>query len=131
MFHTKHIKVFYTEEKVKQEKRQQIIEDLVEAGMPRNKANAASYRPGNSLGRKMKENGKDGQTIKVIEHIILKNFWEVYVIEVDINCGEMFALTVGDFTELGYTNFEEIAPYILTQTKDLSEVMAAPNWEWV
>ena len=71
----------------------------------------------------------DGQVIEVIEHIILKNFWEIYVIEV--NGDQIFNLTVGDFTELGYSSMEELKPYILMRTKNLTDLMAAPDWIWV
>lgn len=69
------------------------------------------------------------QTIEVIEHIILKNFWEVYVIEIDGD--QIFNLTVGHETELGYSSLEELKPFIISRTKNLNEVMPAPSWKWV
>ena len=79
--------------------------------------------------RKMKQAGKDGQTIEVIEIIILKNFWEIYVIEIDGY--QIFGLTLGQADELGYSSYEELKPYIACRESDLSSLMAAPNWSWV
>ena len=92
--------------------------------------------------RKMQElgqyNGEKGQTIKVVEHIILQNLWEIYVIESEneeenaaLEEGELFTLTVGMATEMGYQYESEIEPYILSRTKNLHEVLPAPNWKWV
>lgn len=76
--------------------------------------------------RKMKN--KD-QTIIVIEHIITKNFWEYYVIEIDEN-NIAFCLVDGFEMELGDVDLEEIAPYIITRTKDLT-MQPARGWRWV
>jgi len=72
--------------------------------------------------------------INVKQLIILSNLWEVFVIadeNADENSDQMFTLTVGDFTELGYQSKEELKPYILTTTTDLQEVLPAPNWKWL
>ena len=71
-----------------------------------------------------------GNTIKVIEHIILRNYWEYYIVEAADEDGIAFALVVGDYTELGYVSMDEIAPYIMTRTNDMDEIMPAPMWSW-
>lgn len=84
--------------------------------------------------RMMKEMGEDGQTIKVVEVILLKNFWEIYVIhseEGELEEDELFTLTVGIATEMGSQWESEIKPHIITRTKDLHSVQPAPGWKWV
>tara|TARA_Y100001949_G_scaffold164735_1_gene159864 strand:- start:76 stop:384 length:309 start_codon:yes stop_codon:yes gene_type:complete len=72
--------------------------------------------------------------VEVVMHIILRNFWEYYIIEPDesrlISTGRVTALVVGDFTEIGDVYLPEITPYIVSRTRDLSEVLPAPQWRW-
>ena len=81
---------------------------------------------------KMKENDNNVE-INVVEHIILKNYWEYYI--TDENCKDddiRFALVMGFETELGYISLSEIKPYIMTRTKNIipSELMPATGWHW-
>jgi len=88
--------------------------------------------------RKMKELGEDGQTIKIIEHIILKNMWEIYVIQSDkeeeeesLADGELFTLTMGHFTEMGSQWESELKGNIVSRTKELHGILPAEGWKWV
>jgi hypothetical protein len=78
--------------------------------------------------RKMRN--KDGHTINVIEHIILRNFWEYYVTDQNYGEGLQFCLVLGDYDELGDVYLPELSPYIVSRTKKLTPVIAAPGWEW-
>jgi hypothetical protein len=78
--------------------------------------------------RKMRN--KDGHTINVIEHIILRNFWEYYVTDQNYGEGLQFCLVLGDYEELGDVYLPELSPYIVSRTKKLASVMPAPGWEW-
>lgn len=81
--------------------------------------------------RKLKSSFGD-TTINVVRHVILKNFWEYYV--TDRDCGNVDlveALVIGFETEIGDVYLPEIRPYIISETRDLNEVMPAPNWEWI
>lgn len=79
--------------------------------------------------RKM-TNGKT--TLVVVEHIIIKNFWEYYVTDRESDNPDIKeALVIGFETELGDVYMPEIAPYIRTRTAKLEEIMAAPGWDWV
>ena len=70
-----------------------------------------------------------GTVINVVQHVILRNFWEYYITE---KGDQPFALVVGDFTEMGYIDREEIRPYIMSVCNSgLSDIMSAPGWEWV
>jgi len=71
-----------------------------------------------------------GNTVKVIEHIMLHNMWEYYILEAADEHGIAFALVVGDYTEMGNVSMDEIAPYIVSRTTRLDEIMPAPNWSW-
>ena len=75
-----------------------------------------------------------GTTVNVIEHIILSNLWEYYIIADDSithtpDTDITFALVVGEHTELGNVSIDEITPYIVSRTTNL-DIMPAPNWRW-
>ena len=77
--------------------------------------------------RKM-HNGKK-TTLNIVEVIILNNHWEYFV--TDEGKGDIkLCYVLGYENELGDASMSEIEPYIISRTKDLSEVMAAPGWNW-
>ena len=85
--------------------------------------------------RKMrgKSLGEDG-ICTVVEHIIIKNMWEYYILKIEEDVdpeGYETALVVGDYTEIGQVYMPEIEPYIVSRTTDLNELQPPPNWEWV
>ena len=71
-----------------------------------------------------------GTVLDVIEHVILSNMWEYYILEAADVDGIAFALVVGDYTEMGTVSMDEIQPYILTRTTQLDGIMPAPQWAW-
>jgi hypothetical protein len=74
---------------------------------------------------------KEGREYKVIEHIIVKNYWEYYVLDRDKqDKNYMFCYVLGFASEFGYVDYLEIKPYIISETKDLLEVMPPPNFTW-
>ena len=78
---------------------------------------------------------KGTQKIKVHRHIILKNFWEYYIIESDSipykdNDDIQFAYVLGFYDEFGDISINEIKPYILSNTTELKNVAPAPDWIW-
>lgn len=68
--------------------------------------------------------------IKVTEHIILKNGWEYYVTTDRFDNDTIMCLVMGFETELGDVYMPEIAPYIVSRTKDLTDLAPAQGWEW-
>ena len=75
---------------------------------------------------------KNGMKINVVEHIIVKNFWEYYVTDEDTGENDIkFCLVMGHETELGDVWMPELQPFIITKTKHLKEVMPASGWNWV
>lgn len=74
---------------------------------------------------------KSKNTLKVVEHIILRNMWEYYVLDAPTNTDEVkLCYVMGFENELGDVYLPEIQPYIISRTKKLSEVMPPPNYNW-
>jgi hypothetical protein len=82
----------------------------------------------------MKQLTNGSVTLKIVEHIILKNGWEYYVTdsaEGDCPRPEInFCLVMGFETEMGDVDMDEIEPYVISKTKNLSDLMPPPGWEW-
>ena len=52
--------------------------------------------------------------INVVRHLILKNFWEVYITDEETNSDDIkFALVMGYETELGDVSLEEYKGHII------------------
>lgn len=76
--------------------------------------------------RRMKWNGL---LLDVTELIMLQNGWEYYVI--GERTEDIFnALVYGFEIEMGDVSYEEIKPYIVAQSKDLSDTFPIPDGEW-
>lgn len=81
---------------------------------------------------------KGNITIEVTEHIIIQNGWEYYVAKPDPENADFykenpdygFALVMGFETEMGDFYWPEITPYIVSRSKDLSELAPADGWHW-
>lgn len=72
-----------------------------------------------------------GNSLVVIEWIMLRNFWEYYVIDAPTNTKEIkLCYVMGLENELGDVDMHEIKPYILSKTKNLAEVKPADNYTW-
>ena len=71
------------------------------------------------------------QALEVCEHIILLNLWEYYVLNAETNTDDIkLCYVLGFENELGDVSMDEIAPYIISRTKDFSGVLPAPGFEW-
>ena len=96
----------------------------------------------------MRQMSDGKQTVKVKRHIIVRNFWEYFIIEPDKDGFEtvlpehptrndnnpvQFAYVMGHFDEFGDVNLEELVPYIITDTIHLrrEEVAPPPGWKWI
>ena len=81
--------------------------------------------------RKMRRRG-DPRTMVVREHIIIKNFWEYYVLDQLPSDSEVqYCYVMGIEGEFGDVWISEIEPYIITRTENLDEVMPPIDFEWV
>ncbi len=91
-------------------------------------------------------NGK--RTVTVKRHIIIRNFWEYYIVKDENNGSEttlpehptrnddgpvQFAYVMGFHSEFGNIDLNELVPYIITDTIHLrrEEVAPPPGWEWI
>jgi len=70
----------------------------------------------------------------VVEHIMIKNMWEYYILKTDLDEDDdsyKTALVVGDYTEIGGVCMTEIEPHIVSRTTSLDDLLPPPEWEWV
>jgi hypothetical protein len=70
--------------------------------------------------------------LEIVEHIILKNYWEYYILKDDEYATEDIkaAVVMGDSTEIGDVSLSEMKPYIVSRTSDFSEIMPAAGYKW-
>jgi hypothetical protein len=85
--------------------------------------------------RKMK-NKETGRIVEVEEFFMTKNMWEFYVIkpkeDEPQNTEDIkFCLVLGYENEFGDVSMSEVKPHMITRTKNLQEVAAAIDYEWV
>lgn len=80
--------------------------------------------------RKMK-NKSYGTVVNVKELFITSNFWEYFITDDAFSDDIVCAVVRGFETEMGDVSLSEIKPHTMAHTRDLSEVMPAPGWEWV
>ncbi len=84
---------------------------------------------------KMRKMIRGNLKLNVVEHIILRNMWEYYILadEPDTHAPDpdiVYALVMGFNDEIGTVSMSEIKPHIMTRTTDLSEIMPADGYEW-
>lgn len=72
--------------------------------------------------------------LDVVEHIILRNMWEYYVLAAEevesVNSDIQYALVMGFNDEIGTVSMSEIEPHIFSRTSNLDEIMPADGYEW-
>ena len=80
---------------------------------------------------------KGNVQLDVVEHIILRNMWEYYVLSdegqndwVSSEPDIVMALVMGFNDEIGCVSLSEIKPHILTRTTELSTIFPASGYEW-
>ena len=81
------------------------------------------------MSRKIKS--PHGETFTVHQHLITKHFWEYYILDGYKERDYRFALVMGFENEMGDVSMSEIAPYVVTRTSNLTEVMPPPDWQWI
>ena len=83
----------------------------------------------------MRKMTKGNLKLDVVEHIILRNMWEYYVLadEPDTHAPDpdiVYALVMGDYDEIGTVSLSEIKSHIFSRTTDLNEIMPATGYKW-
>ena len=82
----------------------------------------------------MRKMVKGNLKLDVVEHIILRNMWEYYVLAAEevesVNSDIQYALVMGFNDEIGTVSMSEIEPHIFSRTSNLDEIMPADGYEW-
>ena len=82
----------------------------------------------------MRKMVKGNLKLKVVEHIILRNMWEYYVLADEDgdepNSDIKYALVMGFNDEIGTVSMSEIEPHIFSRTQDLDGLEPASGYTW-
>ena len=85
----------------------------------------------------MRQMIKGNLKLDVVEHIILRNMWEYFVLSdegqsdwVSDTPDVVYALVMGFNDEIGCVSLSEIQPHIISRTSRLDEIMPASGYEW-
>ena len=77
---------------------------------------------------------KGNLKLDVVEHIILRNMWEYFVLADEAgdepDSDIKYALVMGDHDEIGTVSLSEIRPHVLTRTTELSTSFPAAGYSW-
>ena len=77
---------------------------------------------------------KDNLKLDVVEHIILRNMWEYFVLADEAgdepDSDIKYALVMGFNDEIGTVSLSEIKPYVISRTSRLDEIMPASGYQW-
>ena len=78
---------------------------------------------------------KGNLKLKVVEHIILRNMWEYFVLadEPDTHAPDpdiVYALVMGFEDEIGTVSLSEIKPHVISRTSNLDEILPASGYQW-
>ena len=83
----------------------------------------------------MRQMTKGNLKLNVVEHIILRNMWEYFVLanEPDVSHPDpdiVYALVMGFEDEIGTVSLSEIKPHIISRTSNLDEILPASGYQW-
>ena len=78
---------------------------------------------------------KGNLKLDVVEHIILRNMWEYYVLANDRDQQQadpdiVYALVMGFNDEIGAVSLSEIKPHVISRTSRLDEILPASGYQW-
>ena len=77
---------------------------------------------------------KGNLKLDVVEHIILRNMWEYFVLADEAgdepDSDIKYALVMGFNDEIGTVSMSEIKPYVISRTQDLDELAPASGYRW-
>ena len=83
----------------------------------------------------MRKMVKGNLKLDVVEHIILRNMWEYFVLADEAgdepDSDIKYALVMGFNDEIGTVSLSEIKPHIISRTSRLDEIMPASGYEWI
>ena len=77
---------------------------------------------------------KGNLKLDVVEHIMLRNMWEYFVLADEAgdkpDSDIKYALVMGFNDEIGTVSLSEIKPHVISRTSRLDEIMPASGYEW-
>jgi hypothetical protein len=76
----------------------------------------------------MKKMRKGNHVLNIVEFIMTQNMWEYYVTD-DRDGSVALCLVHGFETEIGFVCLDEISPYIIVRTNELT-MQPAIGWVW-
>ena len=83
----------------------------------------------------MRKMTKGNLKLNVVEHIILRNMWEYFVLadEPDTHAPDpdiVYALVMGFNDEIGTVSMSEIKPHVISRTTCMDDILPAAGYEW-
>ena len=77
---------------------------------------------------------KGNLKLDVVEHIILRNMWEYFVLADEAgdepDSDIKYALVMGFNDEIGTVSMSEIKPHIISRTTDMNDLLPASGYHW-
>ena len=77
---------------------------------------------------------KGNLKLDVVEHIVLRNMWEYFVLADEAgdepDSDIKYALVMGFNDEIGTVSMSEIKPHIISRTTDMNELLPASGYHW-
>ena len=80
----------------------------------------------------MRKMVKGNLKLNVVEHIMLRNMWEYFILADKVGEGDSdikYALVMGFEDEIGTVSLSEIKPHVRTRTTELSTIFPASGYE--
>jgi len=82
----------------------------------------------------MRKMVKGNLKLDVVEHIILRNMWEYFVLADEAgdepDSDIKYALVMGFNDEIGTVSMSEIEPHVFSRTSDLDGILPASGYQW-
>ena len=81
----------------------------------------------------MRKMVKGNLKLNVVEHIILRNMWEYFILADKVGEGDSdikYALVMGFNDEIGTVSLSEIKPHVISRTSCMDDILPAAGYEW-
>ena len=81
----------------------------------------------------MRKMVKGNYQLNVVEHIILRNMWEYFILADKVGEGDSdikYALVMGFNDEIGTVSLSEIKPHVISRTTCMDDILPAAGYEW-
>ena len=81
----------------------------------------------------MRKMVKGNLKLNVVEHIMLRNMWEYFILADKVGEGDSdikYALVMGFNDEIGTVSLSEIKPHVISRTACRDDLQPAAGYEW-